>query len=70
MLIVGLTELKLKLNTNINQRTSGTVNAHLIPDIYLNTFIHVHVISPMGRDRTPIGFYVVYDTNTFPHINT
>ena len=32
-----------------NQNTSGTVNAHLIPGVYLNTCFNVHVYSSRVR---------------------
>ena len=41
---------------HINQRTSGPINAHLIPGIYPNTFINVHVYNGMGRDKTFLGY--------------
>ena len=40
---------------NLNQRTSGPVNAHLIPGpgIYFNAFIHVY--SPRAGADNPLG---------------
>ena len=45
----------LNLITNINQRTSGAVNAHLTsgPGIYFNAFIHVD--SPRAGADNPLG---------------
>ena len=46
-LITGLVQVTLKLttiDTLLNQRTSGPVNAHLTPGpgMYFNAFIHVY----------------------------
>ena len=51
--------MKRHLNHNyissheINQRTSGPVNAHLTPGIYFNAFIHVY--SPRAGADNPLG---------------
>ena len=49
---------------NINQRTSGPVNAHLTPSpgVYFNAFIHVY--SPKARTDNPLGTNV--DVNRKP----
>ena len=46
---------KFMVNLNVNQRTSGSINAHLTtgPGIYFNAFIHVD--SPRTRADNPLG---------------
>ena len=39
----------------LNQRTSGPVNTHLIPGIYSNTFILIHVYNPRAGAGHPLG---------------
>ena len=39
----------------LNQRTSGPVNTHLIPGIYLNTFKHDMYIAPVTNCDYSLG---------------
>ena len=50
---------------NLNQRTSGPVNAHLTPGpgIYFNAFIHVY--RPRAGTTNPLGTNV--DINRSPY---
>ena len=61
---LSTTDRKLHLEPKQNQRTSGPVNAHLIPGpgIYFNAFIHVY--SPSAGADNPLGTNV--DVNKKP----
>ena len=66
-LITGIVQVTLKLttiDTLLNQRTSGPINAHLTPgpDMYFNAFIHVY--SPRAGADNLLGTNV--DVNRKP----